>query len=814
MLISTSWIRDYTELSAPLSAAEILSKITLSVAEVEGVTSVGQHLKKIRVAQILSLKKHPEADKLNLVTFNVGDASPKEVVCGASNVRVGLKIPYAPLGTTLPTGLTLEAKKIRGILSEGMLCSAEELGFAAASDGLLELPENAPIGQTLLDFYQESEDIILDIDNKSLTHRPDLWCHYGFAREFAAVFESKLKNPFSLDWASKLKQQISASGASSPVVPVLQGESSCLTYLGISLDNVTVTDSPSWMQSRLTKCGLRPINNIVDISNYVMLELGIPLHIFDRDLIEGQKIIIKRAGMRAPFTTLDDASHQLEESDTVICDSQKPLVLAGVMGGKNSGVSEKTKNLFIEVANWKAAEVRRTSTRLGLRTDSSMRYEKSLDSQLCERTLLRTLELILKLCPHAQIKGKIETALIAQAHPLTVDISPAYINRRLGTQLSDERIEKIFSTLDFQIKKNSSNWSITVPTYRSTKDIECADDLVEEIGRIVGYDNIQPVSPLGEIAATRFSWTKKLHRKVQDFLVLQARSLEIMTYPLIGEKLLEKAKWPEFNESLQLLNFWSAESDRLRPTLIPSMLEKISLNQKNYSTFRFFELGRSYKMAPAVFCQESNHVMLAFFSKEKSVFIDLLNTVEDLLGHLGVKADFLSSESKTKNPLAPESWAGLHPHENISLRIQGKISGLINTLHPLVSREFKIKGHVSFAIIDLSDLEARELKDKTKYFPLPKFPSSTFDCSVVAQAHESVEKILQPLKKIKLKELVETKILGVFPLEDGRKSVTLRVLFFDPEKTLSGEFLKSAEEQIVGLLTDAGYPLKTAAPRS
>lgn len=373
MLISIDWIRDFTPVPN-LPAKDIYSRFTLSTAEVEDVVVVNDHLEKIVVAEILSFEKHPEADKLNLVTFRISETDIRKVVCGASNVKVGIKIPFAPLGVKLPNGLLLEAKKIRGVLSEGMLCSEEELGFADESNGIMELPYSSPLGINMLELFKLKKDTILDIDNKSLTHRHDLWGHFGMSREFSAMFDLPFNNRFSTDWTICLKKKFSPE--KSPIIPRFEGESAGVSYFGLSIDNVKVSDSPEWLKTRLKSCGLRSINNIVDISNYVMLELGLPLHIFDRDLIAGNEVIITKLNADYEFKTLDEVTRKLTSGDTVISDSNGPLVLAGIMGGLNSGVNLSTKNIFIEVANWKPSLVRRTSTRLGLRTDSSQRFEK------------------------------------------------------------------------------------------------------------------------------------------------------------------------------------------------------------------------------------------------------------------------------------------------------------------------------------------------------------------------------------------------------------------------------------------------------
>ncbi len=807
MLISLNWIKDFVQLPN-IDADDLANSFTMTTAEVEEVTSTLQHLKAIKVAQIKSLKKHPEADKLNLVTFDFGGKELKEVVCGAPNVREGLKIPYAPLGTTLPNGLTLEPKKIRGILSEGMLCSETELGIGEGSSGLMELPADAPIGKTMLEFLGLEADTIIDVDNKSLTHRPDLWGHLGLAREFAAAYELDLNNPFSKEWESNLEKNFSKD--ESPIKPQVEKDSSCLGYWGLSVDNIKVGPSPQWMVNRLEACGLRSINNIVDVSNYVMLELGQPLHIFDRETIKDNKIHIKQVGSETNFTTLDEMERKLIPTDTVISDSEKPLVLAGIMGGLNSGVSENTKNIFIEVANWKADEVRKTSTRLGLRSDSSQRFEKSLDTLQCYRTLLRTLELIKELCPDAKVIGKPEYDGddLTQISRLSINTSAKRITDVLGHEVSEEKIIDIFRRLDFDVEKNGSELKVTMPTYRTTKDIEYEACLVEEIGRVIGYDNITPVSPMTDIKATRLDFARKMHRDIQNFMTMNGDSLEVMTYPLIGEKLLKKSLWPVMNEELVLVNALSKDADRMRPSLIPHALNTVGVNSKNYDSFNFFELGRSYIPDAKNFSQERYQVLIGSFDKKESPFMKVLNTTEKLLKNLNIPFDFANETGKFPNANLPQQWEGVHPFEKLHIRIMGKFHGAVNSVHPLVLKQFKTKGFFSFAVIDITDFHNREMKAKDKYTAISKFPSSKFDCTVVVPADVAAADTLEALKKLKIKELSEKHIVDVFSMESGERAVTISVTFEDPNKTLDSDFIKSAENSVVKTLSDAGFPLR------
>ena len=805
MLISIDWIRDFTDVPN-LPPKDLYTRFTLATAEVEDVKSIGEHLEKIVIAEILSFEKHPEADKLNLVTFTIGNNDVRKVVCGASNVKVGIKIPYAAVGVKLPNGLLLEPKKIRGVLSEGMLCSEEELGFKDESDGIMELPSDAPLGVNMLTYFKMKKDTIFDIDNKSLTHRPDLWGHFGMAREFSAIFETPLKNRFDKSWSEGLKKHFTAD--KSPISVRFDGDSAGLSYFGLSMKGVTVGESPEWLKARLTACGLRSINNIVDVSNYVMLELGMPLHIFDRDLISGPEVIIKKLPADTIFKTLDEVDRKLISGDTVIADSNGPLVLAGIMGGLNSGVSEKTINIFIEVANWKAAMVRRTSTRLGLRSDSSQRFEKTLDSNLTERTLLRTLELILELCPGSSVVGKPEYAGVdlSQTPVIEVTTSLKKIRTVLGTDLSEERLLSIFKSLDFKTEKKGENLLVTVPSYRSTKDVEQEADLIEEIGRIIGYDNITPVSPLDGIRPVKLTELQKVQRRVRDFMVLQGKSFEIMSYPLIGESLLKKVSWPK-STSLKLVNSLSQDHDLMRPSLIPSLLEVCETNAKNYDRYRFFEIGRSYNEDAKTFAKETLQLGAVFVDKDKNPYVDMVNTITNLLAGLNLSPEFVERNAKFENPLVPTEWIGNHPFEFQNIRVMGKFVGAVMSVHPLVLKNLKIKGHVTIALFDLSIFENFQAKDKTKYKPLSKFPISTFDWTVTANQETLASEVLAACKKVKLKELKDVQVLDVFANEN-KKFITVRATLADEAQTLTSEFLKQAEMALIDATTKAGFSLK------
>jgi len=807
MLLSVDWVKEFVNLPE-IQAKDLAQKFTMATAEVEEVILTGAHLNQIVVAQITQIEKHPGADKLNLVTFSYGNSKSHRVVCGAQNVKVGLKIPFAPVGTLLPGDFLLTPKEIRGVMSEGMLCSVEELGLAGDSSGLMELPDDTKVGITLAQYLDSTPDVVLNIDNKSLTHRPDLWGHYGMAREFATIFETPLSNPFDHKWRTQLEEKFNT--ASSPMKVRIDGTCSCVAYFGLSVDGIKVGESPKWMQARLQAAGLRAINNIVDISNYVMLELGMPLHIFDRSKIAGNSVIIHQLDSNREFETLDEVKRQLVAGDTVISDTAAPLVLAGIMGGKNSGVDEKTTSIFIEVANWKAAHVRKTSTRLGLRTDSSQRYEKSLDSHQCYKTLLRTLDLLLNLCPGSKVIGRPEYAGADLSHFVApvISTSQSKISNVLGKMITEDQIIEIFSSLEFVVEKVGQHLQVSVPSFRATKDIEYEADLIEEIGRIIGYDNILPISPMLNIRPVRPTWPGTMARKIKDFMTQSERCFELMSYPMIGEDLYLKAKVEE--RGPEIINALSKDQKIMRSTLLPSLLQNAELNVKNHDEFRAFELGRTYALSSESkkFVNEKTVLGIVYFDKKKSSFCPLASGMERVLANLDAPYEFVRPDPKFPSPVIPKNWPGVHPFEVLDIKIMGKIHGSILSVHPFILRSFKIKGNLSIALLDLSVLEARAPKDKTKYQALAKYPGSSFDCTLVMHNLRSVDEIFSVTKALRIKEITAVKVADIFELEQDKKAVTVRFEFLDREKTLSGDFLKMLEQKIIQSFEKAGLPLK------
>lgn len=819
MLVSTNWLEDF--LSEPLTEAEregLGETLTLHTAEVDGVKPRGAHLSHIRVALIENIEPHPEADKLQLATVRIdnenSDKSVQRVVCGAPNITVGMKVPYAPLGTSFPNGLTLEPKKIRGVVSEGMLCSAAELEVGDDHSGILPLPQDTPIGMTMTEHLQVASDLVIDIDNKAITHRPDLWGHMGIARECGLLLKKGFKEDrFGSTWHATMEERIQ-SNTPSPVTVHVTNDTCCIGYFGLSVNNVKVEPSPQWMQERLLAVGLRPINNLVDIGNYVMLEVGGPVHIFDRTKISGGKIQIRQAKEGETLLLLDETEAELTGEDTVVADSEKALVVAGIMGGEESGVTDSTTEIFIEAATWERTAIRKTSTRIGVRTDSSNRFEKGLDPHLMRTTVLRTLELVQELCPEATVVGTLEYdgENLNELKSPTITCTVSQINGLLGTAYTREEIIETLQGLAFSVSSSDETITVSVPSFRATREFTYMADVAEEVGRVRGYGSITPTSPMLPVTPVRRLPIHQLEKKIADFLPLHGRFLEVQTYPLIGQKGLEQTAWKS-TAPLLLENPLSVEQDRMRPSLIPLMLLAMRENAKHFESFRMFEVGRSYHRSSqeGEYAEERRELCLGIYTENTKVnpFRALIDVMEPLFEHLGVAAQCVETTEKFPHPLIPLEWTGRHPFATRSFNGYGKTLGEATEIHPLLLKSLKIRGRIALGVIALDPIAERLDKVSYPYEPLSRYPSAVFDCTVSAAPRSELESLASVMRRLKDKRVLDHAIVTEYSPSSEERYVTVRFRFGSKSETLSGEDIKSLENLAVAHLEKHGYPLKT-----
>ena len=808
MLISLNWIRQFCPFETDETPVQLGARFSLHTAEVEDVRLRCGNLTGVVAARVQAVRPHPDADRLTRVTVETGDGKECEVVCGAPGVREGLVVPYAAPGVIV-AGREIREAEVRGVVSRGMLCSQHELDVSPESSGLWELPADAPPGTPVSQLFPDLLDVILEVDNKSLTHRPDLWGHFGIAREFSTIYRIPLE-PLGVDEKLARARGKSAIRVSIAGEPAKGQAAPCRRYCGLQIDGVKIGPSPAWLQQRLFAIGSRPINNIVDITNYILFELGQPLHAFDTTLLGGGEIRVRQAVEGEALRLLDDTTVTLEASDLVIADASAAVALAGVMGGGDSEITDATTSIFLESANFAPAGVRKTSVRLGKRTDSSLRFEKSLDPVNARVGLLRAAQMVLDLCPGARVVGPLQDVGFEPPEVLEIGASADFLTRRLGTTLEAKSVREILQWLGFGVTgKDSGDWRVRVPTWRATKDVSIKEDLVEEVGRIHGYDNIQPYAPEWTVEAPRTNEHRQFERQAKQFLCQHGGLSEVFTYSMIG---LGHCRLFDLDPEahLKLQNPVSEDLDRLRREIVPIHLEKARDNQKYLEHFGFFEIGRVYRkpkerLKEPELPAEGTRIagILSFAEKSESHFYELRHTVLALLQRLQVAAVSLAD---AESPPVP--WA--HPAVFARVLAGEKECGQLYRVHPAVEARLELTGDVLAFDLDLDALFESPGR-KVGYCPVSRYPGVPFDVTVVASDRVPVEDIRRVIQKAAGELLVSSEVSSIFRGEQvgvGKKSVAFQLVFGSRERTLSGEERSAVEGGVMEALKQAGYPLR------
>lgn len=794
MKISLNWIGDFVELNPTLPKKELVETITLSVCEVEGFETTGTHLKEVVAAEVLKIDPHPHADGLDVVEVRLRKGSAA-VVCGAKNFKVGDKVAYAAPGVTLPGNRKIEKIPIKGVESSGMLCSEEELRFLKNESGLMILPEDSINGCSLDLIYPDQVDVIMDIDNKSVTHRPDLWGHYGFARELGAIYDLPVKR-------KKVKME-NLKGEGRRLVKVKVEEPDLVPrFSGVSIANIEVKPSRTFMRHRLTRVGLRPINNLVDLTNYVMLEYGQPMHAFDAERIAGRKLTVRRAEPGTKVKTLHNKEVQLGKSDLTICDADGASVVAGVVGGIGTGVAETTTSIFLEAANWDPVGIRRTSTRIGLKTDASLRFEKALDPEMTMLAVQKAVKLLRLTNPNLRLCGRPVDIRGKKPKPVTVRTSFDFICRRLGKKIDSQEIRDILERLGFNFMDDSSELLVEVPTHRRTKDISIPEDLVEEVGRIYGYNRIEPQAPLFPISTPVFNQDHQFRLLART--VLQKTGFhEAYNYPLTHQK-AEDLYGLKSDGVMRLVNPVVRHQVQMRTSLLPHFVQTIRKNQGITPEFRIFELGRIYyKNGEGE--HEEPHKLIAGLSTGKrrlgSAFFQLKSHVLNLLIRLQIPdIDW--------KPLAGRRTAYQHRHISAAIFSKDNFLGTIFSFSPEYLDLTELQEDVCIAELDFDKMFALE-KTEYQYKPPPKFPSVKFEVSVLSPKRTYYQEI-ENLIRSQNEHAVKVECLDVYyPKEHpDLKSVSISIEFRSKEKTFDAEEATELRNGAVRKLDEAGYRLR------
>ena len=805
MKCSKQWLSRYVDLDG-VSIPELADRFTLSVAELEGVEEVGAELDTVIVARIESCERHPNADKLQVCQVNDGSDTLRTIVCGAPNARPGLLVALALPGSKFGD-FKIRTSKVRGVESAGMLCAMKELGLGEEEDGIWALSGDLTLGAPLHTYFPV-RDSIFELDNKSITHRPDLWGHYGIAREIAGLLDRPL-NPPSTDVTL---------GDDDPIDIQLHDAEACPRYCALSMDRVKVTSSPVWMQILLHRVGTRAINNIVDATNFVMLELGNPIHAFDADEVKGDTINIRRAHKGEQVITRDRQERALIDSDLLICDGERPVALAGVMGLENSEVRSETESLIIEAANFKSEVVRRTAVRLGLRTEASARFEKSLDPALPALAARRMAVLVKEMCPDARVTSALGDRWPHPPTALKIKTSTSYINRRLGTTLSADYIRGALSSVAFEVQDiDGDMMQVGVPSFRATKDISIPEDLVEEVGRLYGYDNITPIQPSVEIPTPYRHPERTLHRKIRTVLSFNGGCYETRNYSFDSEPLLDKiGRGPA--PRLTLKNPISSEQVHLRPALLPNLIAAVERSTAHCDALAVYEIGRVFIVsqdAPEDSPQPFNLAMVNWRAPKSA------HKINEAMGHQGGQdtayaeikglCDLLcealnASVTYERTDGAQPIW--LHPARCARVMLNTKAGttpiGYVGNLHPDVTESLGLGDHVSAAEWTLSPLVEAGLTYGS-YSPIARHPSVLFDLSVIVPesvSHDDLKGLILKAHKRWVQEAQCTAVYRGAPIPEGQKSVTFQITFQDSTSTLEMDRVNKVIDKLTKRLKD------------
>jgi phenylalanyl-tRNA synthetase beta chain len=798
MWISLNIISTITDISG-ISPEDIAHKLTMATAEIESINRMNAHFANIVTAKILDVKKHPDADKLTLVDLDTGSEKLR-VVCGAPNHKTGDIVPLAKIGTKFSEEFVIKKSKIRGEESNGMLCSKKELGFSDDHSGIMIFPEGTPLGRTLVEMFPDWVDTLLEIDNKSITHRPDLWSHAGIAREIGALFGRPVKNIINEKIETTFKNTDSLK-------VIINCPDEAPRYSGLVVKNIKIGESPEWLKAKVTAIGMRPISNIVDITNYVMSEIGEPMHAFDRKKLAGNEIIVRMAKDSEKMTTLDGREHTLCAEDIVIADKSGAIALAGVMGGGNSEIGDSTSEIILEAANFNAVNIRKTAHRYNLPSDASMRFEKSQSPELTRPALLRCYELIKQIIPEAEAVTHIVDNYPEKLKEISLSTTTSYLKHKLGQDIPDKKIIEILKSLDFKVEASGENLSIKVPHYRATKDISIAQDIVEEVGRIYGYDNIGQSAPLSPSEVPVVNETRKFERLIKNILTANYNMTEVTGYSFTGEDALNKTGINSDME-LRLRNPLSQDQDRLRRSLVPNMLKNIKYNHRFLETFAMFELGRVYKKNDRKskdLIAEERKVCGAFYMKDPddNLFYYAKNAAMGLLNALKVKG--LRSKPASGN-IEPY----MHPGRTLAIEINGAVAGHVFELHPKIYKNFDFTGKAAMFDVNLEIVMSSE-KIETRFTELPKFPDVPFEISVLADKYAFVSGIHEVIAKSSREFIRSIEVISVYegaPVPDGMKSVSFKIIFNAKDATLSPDQIEKLQKGVVDALGKGGFKLR------
>ncbi len=783
MKVPVSWLKDYVDIN--VDAEKLADLMTLSGSKVEAVEDLGKDIENVVTGRIVSMEKHPNADKLKVARVDIGKETI-QVVTGAPNVKEGDHIPVALVGAKLPGG-TIKASRLRGIESYGMMCSIEELNISrdylpdAPEDGVYVFHNKPEVGRDIREVL--GLEPVLEFEITS--NRPDCLSVIGLAREAAVTLSTDLKKP-------EIKVKEEGKGKASDYASVeIKNPELCSRYAARIVTDVKIEPSPEWMQRRLAAADMRPINNIVDITNYVMLEMGQPMHAFDLNYLDGGKIIVRTAGDGEEITTLDGQKHKLDSSMLVIADENKPVAIAGVMGGENSEVTHETKTILLESANFNGTSVRLTSKKVGIRSEASNRFEKGLDAENVLPAINRCAQLIEELGAGKVVPGIVDCYPV-KTEDIRIELDDKRINSLLGTDITREWMLDLFERLEFGVDRNTG--VLTVPSFRA--DVRLQADLAEEVARFYDYNNIKPTLLPGKILTLG---RKTYSQKMEDLIIQQMLSFELYetyTFSFTSPKVWDKLRLPkdhELRNAVVITNPLGEDFSIMRTTTIPDMLGVLRTNyNRKVEEGRFFEISYVYRPVEGQMLPEERKV-LTIGLYGNTDFYYLKGIVEQLFVQMNIEDLDFSLE---------KSHPAFHPGRCAKVSIGNTTIGYIGEIHPEVADNFECPARTYIAVLDIKPMIENSSMER-EYRGLPKYPATERDIALVIRDGIPVKDIETVIRRSGGSILEEIKLFDVYRGEqvpEGMKSVAYTLTFRSPDRTLTDDEVNRIMENILDRL--------------
>ena len=797
MKVSLNWVKKYVDLPDYITTKQIATDLTLRTVEVEGYENTEEKFHDIIVGKILEVNEHPNADKLRVCKVDIGDGEPKQIVCGGSNLYTNEMVVVCKPGAEVywhgeSELMKIKDSKVRGVDSYGMICGAEEVYLenifpAKDEDEIVDLAGiDCYPGQSITEII-DMKDVVLEIDNKSLTNRPDLWGHYGIARELSAIYDVDLKPIEKVKIDSNLpKYDV-----------VIEDTTKCQRYVAVEIDNVYEKRSPLWMQSAIIKGGMRPINAIVDITNYVMMAVGQPLHAFDKTHVDGNKIIVRNARDGEELLLLDNNTIELTTDDLVISDSKDAMALAGIRGGKKDSILPETTGVVLEVANFTAKTIRKTGKRFDEKTDASIRYEKNLDTQRVEEGLNLALALFKEIFPESKIVAFNDVYPVKTKNE-KINVSEEFLDTRLGKKIDRETITRVLTRLGYEVNYKNGIYTVVVPTYRSTGDVSLKDDVMGDIARLLSFESFeaQPLTISFDHAVLQNKVL--LETRIKEYLSNRCGFYEIFTYPWINEKYIDAASLNK-EDSIKLATPPSPEEAYLRSSLVPGMLEAISKNLRYFDSFKMFEMAQVF--IKGEYHESSEDETLPIHKKlltgsivgsnPKEIFYELKGVIENISRYTHMKE--LNFTTECEKP----SWADINAY--LAIKLDNELVGYMGLLSVKTMNDAKIK-RTNVAIFELDSDMFIPLESRTNKFKhIPVLPSVEKDLSLIVDENITWADMTKYIRS-KASDIKFIEEYRGNQIPEGKKSIMLRVTFDSGDTTLTSEEINTKLDAIIRTL--------------